>query len=141
MSQFLTLPSAEIFVEVPFHDVDSAQVAWHGHYAKYLELARCALLDRIDYNYPQMCDSGYYWPVIDMRLRYVRPARFQQTLRVTATLGEWENRLLINYLIQDTVSGQRLTKGRTVQVAVRMDNGEMLLASPPILLEKLGVNE
>lgn len=141
MSQFLTLPSAEIFVEVPFHDVDSAQVAWHGHYAKYLELARCALLDRIDYNYPQMCDSGYYWPVIDMRLRYVRPARFQQTLRVTATLGEWENRLLINYLIQDTVSGQRLTKGRTVQVAVRMDNGEMLLASPAILLEKLGVNE
>ena len=141
MSQFLTLPSAEIFVEVPFHDVDSAQVAWHGHYAKYLELARCALLDRIDYNYPQMCDSGYYWPVIDMRLRYVRPARFQQTLRVTATLGEWENRLLINYLIQDSASGQRLTKGRTVQVAVRMDNGEMLLASPPILLEKLGVNE
>ena len=141
MSQFLTLPSAEIFVEVPFHDVDSAQVAWHGHYAKYLELARCALLDRIDYNYPQMCDSGYYWPVIDMRLRYVRPARFQQTLRVTATLGEWENRLLINYLIQDSASGQRLTKGRTVQVAVHMDNGEMLLASPPILLEKLGVNE
>lgn len=138
-TQTFTPPSAEVIVEVPFHDVDSAQIAWHGHYAKYIELARCALLDNFDYNYPQMCESGYFWPVIDMQIRYVKPARFQQQLKVTATLGEWENRLLINYLIRDAQTGERLTKARTVQVAVCMDNGEMLLASPTVLLDKLGV--
>ncbi|KJS09335.1 MAG: hypothetical protein VR73_02510 [Gammaproteobacteria bacterium BRH_c0] len=134
-----TLPSVEVTIEVPFHDVDSAQVAWHGHYAKYLEIARCALLDKIDYNYTQMSDSGFFWPVIDMHLRYIGPARFQQKISVTATLMEWENRLLIDYLIRDFASGKRLTKASTVQVAVRLDNGEMQLASPPVLLEKLGV--
>ena len=31
---------------VPFFDVDTMNVVWHGHYIKYLEVARCALLDR-----------------------------------------------------------------------------------------------
>ena len=29
-------------VTVPFFDVDSMNVVWHGHYVKYLEIARCA---------------------------------------------------------------------------------------------------
>ena len=31
--------------EVPFHDVDMTLRVWHGHYYKYLELARTARLD------------------------------------------------------------------------------------------------
>ena len=37
-------------IEIPFHDVDMMEVAWHGHYVKYFEIARCALLDQFDYN-------------------------------------------------------------------------------------------
>ena len=37
---------ASVELEVPFHDVDVMHVAWHGHYVKYFELARCALLRR-----------------------------------------------------------------------------------------------
>ncbi len=130
---------AEVEIEVPFHDVDVLGVAWHGHYAKYLEIARCALLDKIDYNYPQMRESGYAWPVIDMRIRYPRPLQFQQKVRVRATLEEWENRLKVSYLIEDLATGQRLTRGYTVQVALDMKNNEMLYVSPDILFEKLGI--
>ncbi len=133
------LPSAHIVTEIPFHDVDPARVAWHGHYAKYFELARCALLDKIDYNYPQMCESGYFWPVIDLHIRYANAARFQQKIRVTASLREWEHRLKIDYRVQDEETGQRLTKGHTIQVAVNMADNEMQLASPPVLARKLGL--
>lgn len=130
---------AEVEIEIPFHDVDVMRVAWHGHYAKYLEIARCELLELFDYNCPQMEDSGYAWPVIDMRIRYAQPLRFQQKVRVKATLIEWENRLKINYVISDAISGKRLTKAYTVQVAVDVSTGEMLYASPKILFKKLGV--
>ena len=130
---------AEVVIEIPFHDVDVMRVAWHGHYAKYMEIARCELLEKIDYNCPQMEDSGYAWPVIDMRVRYAQPLRFQQKVRVTASLVEWENRLKVNYLIADAESGQRLTKAYTVQVAVDVASGEMLYASPEILFRKLGI--
>ncbi len=129
----------ETIIEVPFHDVDVMRVAWHGHYVKYFEIARCALLDKIEYNYPEMEQSGYAWPVIDLRIRYAHPLRFQQKVKVIATLVEWENRLKINYQIDDLVTGQRLTKGYTVQVAVDMSNNEMLFVSPAILFEKIGV--
>ena len=42
----------DIPVEVPFFDVDSMDVVWHGHYVKYLELARCALLHATHQNLP-----------------------------------------------------------------------------------------
>lgn len=128
--------SAEVEIEVPFHDIDIMGVAWHGHYAKYLELARCALLDSFDYDVQAMKASGYAWPVIDMHIRYAKPLRYRQKIRVEASLVEIENRMKINYRIFDAASGQRLTKAHTVMVALRIETGEMLFASPGALLDK-----
>ncbi len=99
------------------------------------------LMAKVDYDIPQMEASGYAWPVIDARIRYAQPIRFQQKIRVKARLVEWENRLKVDYEIEDVESGKRLTKAYTVQVAVDMENGEMLLCSPSVLLKKLGVAE
>jgi acyl-CoA thioester hydrolase len=129
--------SATVEVEVPFHDVDAMNVAWHGHYVKYFELARCALLRRFDYDYPQMLASGYLWPIVDCHLKYVRPARYGQCLRVEATLLEYENRLKIGYEITDSQSGERLTKGSTILVAVDAVTQELQFISPPIVLANI----
>ena len=122
-------------VLVPFFDIDTLHVVWHGHYVKYLEVARCALLDHIGHNYTHMLDAGYAWPVIDMQLRYVRGATFGQRINVRANLVEWENRLKINYLIRDAETGERMTRGSTVQVAVEIASREMLLASPRVFVD------
>ncbi|EQM67329.1 acyl-CoA thioesterase [Pseudomonas solani] len=126
---------AEVEVLVPFFDVDMMEVVWHGHYVKYLEVARCALLDKLGHNYSQMRDAGYAWPIIDLQLRYIRGARFGQTIVVRADLVEWENRLKINYLITDASTGERLTRGSSVQVAVEIATREMLLASPKVFVD------
>ena len=130
---------AHVDMQVQFHDLDPMEIVWHGRYVKYLEIVRCALLDQIDYNYPQMKASGYAWPVIDMHLRYVKPATFGQKLRLRAEIVEWENRLKIDYLITDADTGMRLTKASTVQVAVAMGLREMCFVSPAILFAKLGL--
>lgn len=122
-------------VLVPFFDVDTMHVVWHGHYVKYLEVARCALLDKLGHNYTQMLDSGYAWPVIDLQLRYVRGAVFGQRINVRASLVEWENRLKIDYLITDIGTGERLTRASTVQVAVAIESREMQLASPSVFVK------
>jgi acyl-CoA thioester hydrolase len=131
---------AEVLVEVPFHDVDVMGVAWHGHYLKYFEAARGALLRALDYDYPQMRDSGYLWPVVECQLKYVRPARYGQVLRIAARLLEYENRLKIAYEIFDAASGERLTRGYTTQVAVEAASEELQLVSPPALLERVEGN-
>lgn len=137
----MDLPEAEVTIVIPFYDVDAMEVAWHGHYVKYFEVARGALLDSFGYNYPQMRDSGYAWPVIEVKIRYAKPARYGQEIRVKAKLVEYEMRLKIAYLVSDLDSGERLTRGHTVQVAVDLKSLEMQLGSPPVLFEKLGVSE
>lgn len=130
---------ASVEISVLFHDVDMMEVVWHGHYTKYFEITRCALLDKIDYNYSQMRESGYSWPVIDLSMRYIKPAMFGQIITVQANIVEWENRLKINYLIIDKLTGSRLTKGSSIQVAVDMQSKAMCFESPKILFEKLGL--
>jgi len=130
---------AEVEIDVQFFDLDPMEIVWHGNYVKYLEIVRCALLDKIGYNYPQMKESGYLWPVIDMQLRYVGPATFGQKLKLRADLVEWENRLKIDYLITDALSGKRLNRASTTMVAVEVATREMCFASPPVLFEKLGI--
>jgi len=131
---------AETEIEIQFYDLDPMQIVWHGNYVKYLEVARCALLDKIGYNYNQMKESGYAWPVVDMNLRYIGSAVFGQRIRLRADLVEYESRLKIDYLITDAASGKRLTRASTTQVAVDIVSGEMCFASPDILLQKLGVS-
>ena len=58
-------------------------------------------------------------------------------LNVTATLKEWENRLKVDYVITDAGTGERLTRGHTIQVALDMRTGEMCFVSPDVLLEKI----
>lgn len=124
---------ANVTLEVPFFDVDMMDIVWHGHYVKYFEVARCALLDKINHNYTQMRDSGYGWPVVDMQLRYIKGAIFGQKITVTADLIEWQERLKINYLICDAQTGERLTRGSSIQVAIELASGEMQFVTPAVL--------
>lgn len=131
--------SIEIEVVPAFYEIDPMLVVWHGHYLKFFEQARSALFDRLDYGYAAMHESGFFWPIVDLRVKYVRPARLGQRLRVRAEITEWENRVRTDYLIRDAVSGEALTRGHSLQVAVSTADNEMQFVCPPILAQKLGV--
>jgi len=128
---------AEIVIDIPFHDVDAMGIVWHGHYIKYFEAARNELLRKLDYDYPDMEESGYLWPIIESKCRHISPAKYKMKIKSSAELVEWENRLYINYLITDLENDKKICKGYTIQVAVEKESGEMLLASPKALIEKV----
>ena len=71
--------------------------------------------------------------------RLLADLRFNQQVRVKVTIVEWEYRLKLRYLITDATTGERLTKGESVQVAVDVKTGEMCLMSPPVLFDRLGL--
>lgn len=133
--------STRVEITVPFHDADPMGVVWHGNYFRYLEVAREALLKQFGYGYREMEASGYVWPIVDTRLKYIAPVTFEQQIVVHAELQEFENRLRIGYQIFDAQSGKRTTRGFTLQVAVHIESKEMCFVSPEILFEKMGVSQ
>lgn len=130
--------SAQVTITVPFHDVDAMGVVWHGNYFRYFEVAREALLNQFHYSYRQMKESGYAWPIVDTRVKYISSVDFEDHITVKAQVVEYENRLKIDYKIFDK-NGKRVTSGYTIQVAVDMQTREMCFVSPPILWQKLGI--
>jgi len=128
--------TATVEIRVPFQDADPAGVAWHGNYFRYFDTARCALLEQIGYSYREMAESGYMWPIVDTRVKYIRAVGYDHVIHISAKLIEWEYRLKIEYEIHDD-EGQCVTKGYTIQVAVEEATGELCIGSPPALADRL----
>jgi len=126
--------SATIEATVAFHDIDIVGVMWHGHYLKYLENARWALMDRIGFGFEAMTASGFAWPIVEMHVKYVHAARLGDELRVRASLVEWENRLAFNYLVL-RADGERLARAKSVQVAIDAATGALQFTTPQPLLD------
>lgn len=128
---------AEVVLKPSFQDADPMGVVYHGNYFRFFEEARRVLLDKICYGYQEMVDSGYMWPVIDTRVKYIKPIPFHHEVRVNAKLTEWENRLRVDFVVYDNANGVRMTKAHTTQVAVDIATQEMCFASPKILTDKV----
>ncbi len=122
---------------IPFFDVDSMNIVWHGNYVKYLELARCELLDKIGYNYKAMKASNYMFPIVDMNIKYVKPLLFEQKINITAQLVEWDYCIKIVYKIRDAYTQEVLTKATTTQATISSLSQKMQLNTPECFTEKV----
>ena len=129
--------TATVDIHVTFDLLDPMKVVYHGNYARFLEAARSALLDRIGYGYPQMEASGYAWPVVDMTVRFCAPARIGDRLIAKAGIVSAEEKLLIAYEIRRASDSVLLTRAETVQMAVEAATGTTQWEVPRILREKL----
>ncbi|WP_418357640.1 acyl-CoA thioesterase [Shewanella basaltis] len=127
----------EMEMVIPFHDVDSMGITWHGNYLRYFEVVRCLLLDKLGYNYRTMLESGYAWPIVDVQIKYVKSSTFDQKVKVIAAIVEWENRLRINYQIVDAKTNARITKGYTIQAAVEIATQELCFVTPEVFQQKI----
>lgn len=138
MTEPLTkLPEASVIIKVEFCDCDPMGVVWHGNYPRYLEASRCKLLDAIQYNYIEMAESKYAWPIVDMRIKYIKSLVFNQEVKVISLLKEYENRMRIDYEIKDLQTDTLLTKATTTQFAVDMELGSTCFVCPQLLEDKL----
>lgn len=130
-------PRAEVELEVPFHDIDAMQIVWHGRYVKYLEQARTALMRGLGFDDLAVLRQGWMFPVVDLRLRYLRPARLGQRLSVRAELAAHVPMLRIHYQIRDAGAGTWLARASTAQAPVDATTGELCLPPPDALLRRM----
>lgn len=117
-------------IQIPFHDVDGMHVVWHGHYAKYLEIARCRLLAKLNLDFDVMQARGYSWPVVKMQQKFIKPARYNDILLVTAKVIAWDSLFVMDYSIVEASSGNHIMKAQTSQAAIDMKSGETCFRLP-----------
>ena len=122
---------------IPFYDVDPMRVVWHGNYVKYLEDARCAFLAEKNLTYQDMEDMGYAFPIVEMKIKYIRPCLFEQKIDICTMLVAYDNFLTFKYEIQDAQTHQKLCTAETKQMCISIETKETLFEIPEIIQKKL----
>lgn len=118
--------------KIDFFEVDSMRIVWHGNYINYFERARCAFLDKIGYNYLAMEESGYIFPVTEVKCKYVKSLHFGDMCRARAILVEYENMIKFNFELYNAKTGELTTKGSVSQMCIDAKTGETQFVCPQI---------
>lgn len=128
-------------LRVPFYDVDSMRVVYHGNYTKYFEEARCAYFEALGLSYTEMEAAGFLLPVVTLQVKYLRSCVFGQDLAIEVRREANDNLIILHYLIRDAKTGVKCCKGTTRHAAILADTKELLFELPPLFLERLKAGE
>lgn len=127
--------SATITKDIPFYDLDPMQVVWHGNYIKYMEDARCALLEKLSYTYDDMKTENIAYPVAKLEIKYIKPCRFAQKINIKAILNEYDPCLIISYEIYDANTNEKMLKAKTMQICIDIKTYTTIYTPSKKLLE------
>ena len=75
-------------VSVRYAETDMMGVVYHGSYLPWLEIGRTTLLKEHGLPYRQLETEGFFLPVLEVGLRYLKPAHYDDTVAVTTVLRE-----------------------------------------------------
>ena len=79
---------SETSIRVRYGETDQMGYVYYGHYAMYYEVARVESLRQLGLTYREIEEMGVLMPVLENRSRYLKPARYDDLLRIVTTLRE-----------------------------------------------------
>jgi len=126
-------------IRVRYAETDQMNVVYHGNYAQYFEAARGEAIRELGITYKEIEEVGVIMPIVEMNIKYLRPARYDDLLTVFTELKEWptDHRIRFHHEVYNEV-GKLLTTGTIFLYflnAADMSKTNM----PEMLAEKLKV--
>ena len=129
----MSLYQFECQLKVSFEDLDPMNVVWHGNYMRYMEQARCELLDKLNYTYMDMKADGFAYPVAKMKVKYIKPALFRDILTLRLDIISIEPSLDIKYTMFNN-SGYKIFEGQTMQICLNTNTMQSVYTPPQRLV-------
>ncbi len=104
-------------IKVRYAETDKMGYVYYGNYATFYEVGRTELMRTLGLSYKEMEDQGIFMPVLDLHCKYIRPAHYDDTLRIRTYVNEMpETRIKFYYEIFNNTTNQLLNKGETTLV-------------------------
>ncbi|GAA4373524.1 thioesterase family protein [Hymenobacter koreensis] len=125
---------SDTHIRVRYAETDQMGYVYHGNFAAYFEVARTEAFRQLGISYREMEAEGVGMPVGELRIKFKRPARYDDLLRVRMMLREMPqgSRVLFEYEIYNEAD-ELLTEGSTLMVFVSSHNGRPTAIPPHVL--------
>ena len=127
----------EVQIRVRYAETDQMGYVYYGNFAAYYEVARTEAFRSLGIQYKQMEQGGVMMPVLEMRTKYIRPARYDDLLTIKMMLRNKPagTRILFEYEVFNE-GKELLNVGETTMVFVDMKSGRPI-PLPENILSKL----
>ncbi|WP_153796752.1 acyl-CoA thioesterase [Foetidibacter luteolus] len=75
-------------IRVRYAETDQMNVVYYGNYAQYFEVGRVESIRQLGYTYKDMEEQGVMMPVVELNIKYLRPATYDDLLTVKTQIRE-----------------------------------------------------
>src|SRR5436305_15303721 len=101
-------------IRVRYADTDQMGIVYYGKYFEYFEVARTEMLRACGLPYAEIERAGFRLPAADASAKYIRGAKYDDLLRVTASMNAIPStRLEIHYDVHLDETNQLIAQGET----------------------------
>ena len=100
-------------IRVRYAETDQMKVVYHGNYAQYFEVARVECIRELGLTYKKIEEMGYVMPIVDLQIKYLQPAHYDDLLTIKTRLNELptNHKIEFNHEVYNE-SGILLTLGK-----------------------------
>jgi acyl-CoA thioester hydrolase len=125
-----------ISFRVRYGETDQMGVVYHGNYAQYLEMGRVEWLRKLGISYKEMEDNGIILPVINLNIKYLKSAYYDDLIFVRTELKKKPSvRIEFDYMITNERE-EILAEANTVLVFMSISK-KRPIKCPDYILDKL----
>lgn len=126
----------EIKIRVRYAETDRMGYVYYGNYATYFEVARVEFLRDLGFSYRSLEDEGILLPVLEYGIKYLRPAYYDDELRIVTVMRELPAaRIKFEYEVFNS-KNDLITVANTTLVFISKANGRPH-ACPDDVMEKM----
>lgn len=112
---------------------------YHGNYVKYFEIGRIAWLKKLGISYKKMEDDGILLPVVDVKIKFRKPALFDDELIIHTKLKQMPS-YMIEFEYKISRNNELLTNGYT-KLAFLNAKTNKSIRCPEFILDKITLDK
>ncbi len=129
--------SHEFQVRVRYADTDQMGMVYYGNYARYYEIGRVELMRKIGLRYSDFeTKLGVIMPVTAMRIRYLRPALYDEMITIKTSLRKLPERDF-HFYTEIFDSNQKLLNASDVTLCFLDAKTRKRIATPELLMDAM----
>jgi len=124
-------------LRVRYAETDQMDIVYYGNYAQYFEVGRTECIRELGFTYKTMEEMGIRMPVVEMEVRYLRPAHYDDLITIKTILKELPADNSISFYNEVyNEKGKLLTTGKVTLFFINIETGKRA-SMPETLREKL----
>jgi len=123
-------------LRVRYAETDRMGYVYYGNYATYFEVGRVEAMKSMGMSYRKLEDDGIMMPVLEYKIKYFKPAFYDDELTIVTSIKELPKARITFYYETFNQEGEKLNSGETTLVFVSVKSGRPIPA-PEEFLNKL----